>query len=320
MKLDFIDADVVHDLLDWHYLVESMRQAHRDAPPIIGRLALESPYPDRQSDVLIAAPAWIPGRDLGCKLITSFPDNIAQHGLPTVNSIYAVFDPQTGRPKAILEGEAMIFRKTAATSALGADLLAAPDAKRMLMLGAGALAPYVIEAMRAVRPGLEEIRIWNRTSNKAMALAQRMTDSDCKITAIEDCADALAWADIIVAATMSQTPIVHGEVVREGAHVNLIGAFTPVMREGDDVLLTRANLYIDHLPRAAASGEFHAALDSGLISEEDLLGDLFDLAQSDLPPSGVSFDTGARPITLFKNAGASHLDLFTARALMAKHV
>ncbi len=319
MKLDFIDAAAIHNLLDWPYLIDSMRQAHREVVPMIGRLALESPHPDRQSDLLIAAPAWIPGQDMGCKLITSFPDNVARHGVPTVNSIYAVFDPQTGQPRAILDGEAMIFRKTAATSALGADYLAAPDAKFMLMVGAGALAPFVIQAMRAVRPGLEEVRIWNRTPEKAQHLAQRMDSPQCKVVAVQDRESSLEWADIVVAATMSDTPIIAGSALRDGAHVNLIGSFTAAMREGDDALLTRSDLYIDHRTRAAGNGEFKAALESGLISQDDLLGDLFDIVK--LTPSTAEPGCLANPagVTLFKNAGASHLDLFTARALMARY-
>jgi ornithine cyclodeaminase/alanine dehydrogenase-like protein (mu-crystallin family) len=319
MKLDFIDAAAIHNLLDWPYLIESMRQAHREAPPMIGRLALENPHPDRQSDVLIAAPAWIPGQDLGCKLITSFPENSVRYGVPTINSIYAVFDPQTGRPRAILDGEAMIFRKTAATSALAADYLASPEAKRMVMVGAGALAPFLIQAMRTVRPGLEEVRIWNRSPKKAQRLAQDMDSPQCKMAAVQDREGALKWADIVVAATMSETPIIAGSVVRDSAHVNLIGAFTAAMREGDDALLTRADLYIDHRARAAQNGEFKTALESGLISQDDLLGDLFDIVK--LTPSTAGYGCLANPdgVTLFKNAGASHLDLFTARALMARY-
>ena len=181
----------------------------------------------------------------------------------------------------------------------------------MVMLGAGALSPYVIEAMRAVRPGLEEVRIWNRTFEKAEQLAQRLGDSDCTMTAVQDREAALGWADIIVSATMSETPIVTGNTVREGAHVNLIGAFTPVMREGDDALLTRADLYLDYRPMAARNGEFYDALKRGLITESDFLGDLFELSKSGSVSSG--------PVTLFKNAGAAHLDLFTARAVMARY-
>jgi ornithine cyclodeaminase/alanine dehydrogenase-like protein (mu-crystallin family) len=166
-----IDAQTVHRLLDWPGAIEAMRRGHLKDKPKIARLALDQPCEDGHPDMLLAVPAWQAGEALGVKVVTSFPRNVESFGLPTVDALYLVFDPQTGKARAVIDGEALIFRKTAADSALGASFLAPPQAEQMLMVGAGALAPYVIEAMLAVRPSLKRIMIWNRTPERAQALA-----------------------------------------------------------------------------------------------------------------------------------------------------
>ncbi|MBC2885741.1 ornithine cyclodeaminase [Ochrobactrum sp. CM-21-5] len=303
--ISFLDAAAVHRRAPWGTLINALETAHLRPRILTGQLRLVQERLSRQPDVLILAPAWDDGQALGVKLVTSFPGN-SEHGLSTVGSVYVVFDQATGRPKMLLDGEALIFRKTAADTALGAQLLSRPNARRLLMLGAGALAPHVIAAIRHVRPSIEDIRIWNRTHEKAEALAADCRTRGFPASACNDADAAQAEADIVIAATMAEVPIVHGARLRPGTHVGLIGSFTPQMREGDDLLLQRAKIYVDDPSALEKSGEFTGPLARGVITRSDILGDLYDLCQNRcIMPEPDD-------ITLFKNGGASHLDLITA--------
>ncbi len=304
--IPFLDAAEVHRRAPWGVLIDALEAGHRRPRILTGQLRLMQEHPDRQPDVLILAPAWEDGQALGVKLVTSFPGNPARHGLTTVGSVYVVFEPATGKPRMLLDGEALIHRKTAADTALGVRLLARPDARCLLMLGAGALAPHAIAAVRHVRPGIDDIRIWNRTPARAEALAAACRAQGLPALACTDPLAAQEVADIVIAATMSEAPIVHGARLRPGAHVGLIGSFTPRMREGDDALLRRARIYVDDPSALEKSGEFTGPLAGGVIARRDILGDLYDLCQGRCPMPA------AQDVTLFKNGGASHLDLITA--------
>jgi ornithine cyclodeaminase len=307
-----IEAATVHRLLDWPGAVEAMRLGHLKDRPKIARLALDQPREGGHPDMLLAVPAWQEGEALGIKIVTSFPRNVEAFGLPTVDALYLVFDPRTGKPQAVIDGEALIFRKTASDTALGASFLALPKAEQMLMVGAGALAPYVIDAMLAVRPSLKRIRIWNRTPERARALAAALQAAGKPAEACLDLDAELALADIVISATMAGQPLIKGDLIAPGAHVGLIGSFTPDMREGDDALLRRAAIFVDDYACLERSGEFIEPLRTGVISRDDIRGDLFALCRGE-----VTVQPGERP-TLFKNGGAGHLDLFLASHLLGR--
>ncbi len=307
-----VDARTVHRLLDWPGAIEAMRLGHLGPKPRIGRLALEQPHEAGHPDMLLAVPAWQAGEALGIKVVTSFPRNVETYGVPSVDALYLVFDPLTGKPQAVIDGEALIFRKTASDTALGAHFLAPPMARRMLMVGAGALAPYVVAAMRAVRPSLDTFSIWNRTPERARALAATLRESGLSAEATTDLDAELPQADIVVAATMATSPLVKGELVAPGAHVGLIGSFTAEMREGDDALLRRAAIFVDDHACLDRSGEFVGPLRDGVIARDDIRGDLFALCRGE-----IRHEPGTTP-TLFKNGGAGHLDLFLASHLLAR--
>jgi ornithine cyclodeaminase len=307
-----VDADTVHRLLDWPGAIEAMRRGHLKDKPTIARLALDQPHAGGHPDMMLAVPAWQAGEALGIKVVTSFPRNVEAYGLPTVDALYLVFDPLTGKARAVIDGEALILRKTASDTALGASFLAPPDAKRMLMVGAGALAPYVIAAMRAVRPSLNHVSIWNRTPERGRALAATIRETGIAAEACLDLDAELPRADIVISATMASEPLVKGDLVAPGAHVGLIGSFTPQMREGDDALLRRAAIFVDDYACLERSGEFIEPLRSGVISRDDIRGDLFALCRGE-----ASAPADGRP-TLFKNGGAGHLDLFLASHLLGR--
>ncbi|MXQ10548.1 ornithine cyclodeaminase family protein [Microvirga makkahensis] len=299
-------------MLDWSDAIEAMRLGLQKAKPKIARLALDQPREGGHPDMLLAVPAWQKREALGVKIVTSFPGNVEVYGQPTVNALYLVFDPLTGQPKAVMDGESLIFRKTASDSALGASYLASPSAERLLMVGAGALAPYVIDALLSVRPSLRDIRVWNRTPERAAALAAKLRAAGRQAEAVHDLDAALPHADIVVAATMASVPLIKGELVAPGAHINLIGSFTPEMREGDDELLRRACIFVDDYSCLERSGEFIEPLRTGVISRSEIHGDLFALCRGEIVPT-----LGSAP-TLFKNGGGGHLDLFLASHVLRR--
>jgi ornithine cyclodeaminase len=205
----------------------------------------------------------------------------------------------------------MIFRKTSADSALGASILARKDAKTLLMIGAGGLAPYLVRAHLSVRPSIETILIWNRTSTNATKLVELLGKEDIKAIAGSDLDDAVSQADLISSATMATEPLIKGKLLKPGTHVDLVGSFTPEMREADDDVLLRSDIFIDHRQTTERSGEFLGPFERGVISPGDIKGDLFALCQGK-----ISGRTSPEQITMMKNGGGSHIDYWVAKYLV----
>ena len=248
-------------------------------------------------------PAWQPGDSLGVKLVTVFPENPSARGIPSVQAVYVLFDGTTGTPLAIMDGTELTYRKTSADSALGSRFLSRPDSHTLLMVGAGGLAPHLIAAHREVRPSLERVLIWNRTRSKAEDLAAALGAE-----VVDDLQEAISVADIISTATMAPEPLISGELLSPGTHLDLVGAFLPHMREVDNEVIRRATIFVDSRDAAVHEcGDLVIPLESGLITEDDIQADLFQLCRGDHP--GRQNPT---QITLFENGGGGHLDLMTA--------
>jgi ornithine cyclodeaminase len=316
MDLRLIDAESVHRLLDYAPLVEALAAAHREAPPLVGRSLLEPPPgAGRVGEGFLVLPAWAHGRAFGVKMVTIVPGNAdLADGPPTVQAVYQLFEGVTGRPVAVIDGTALTLRKTAADSGLGAKLLARDDVRTLLMIGAGALAPHLIGAHLAVRPSLERVLVWNRSAPRRDRLLERLARQGVPAEASDDLEAAVRAADVISAATLASEPLVRGAWLRPGTHVDLVGAYTPTMREADDEAMRRARVHVDYRGSTIGeSGELIQPIASGAITEQDVLGDLFDLCQGRTPGRRA-----ADEITLFKNGGGSHLDLFTAEFLLRR--
>ncbi len=309
-----VDAETVHKELDWTGLVDALCEMHRGPMPLVDRSELQNVAADGSRQTFFNLPAWLPGRAMGIKMATILPGNEAATGKPSIQSVYQLFDGADGAPRATIDGTALTLRKTAADSALGARFLARTDARALLMVGAGALGPYLIAAHCAVRPRIERVRIWNRTPEKAHRLVEEIAGDVADVGVAEDFEAEVERADVISCATASTSPLVAGARLKPGAHLDLVGAFTPDMRECDDDAVRRARLYVDsrafgiHRP-----GDLAQPLAAGIIGEDDIIGDLFDLAGGAVP-ARESDDQ----ITLFKNGGGGHLDLFTALYLTTR--
>lgn len=306
-----LDSDAVHAALDWRPLVRALRDAHATREkPLASTNMFDSP--SRPGDQFVNLTAWAESRTIAVKLVGVFPNNPNRLvPEPSVQGLVVLFDGATGRPLMTCDGAALTYRKTAADSALGADLLANPAAEVLVVAGAGGLAPYVIEAHCSVRP-IRRVLIWNRSPSRAAAITSALRRPGLDVSVAEDLAEALPEADIVSAVTMSSTPIISGTHLKPGAHVDLIGAYRPDMREADAETVRRAGrMFVDHHAGFASSGDGLGPLEEGLVAGPE--ADLFDLC--------AGHHTGRRTseeITVFKNCGGGHLDLFVAEYLYEK--
>jgi ornithine cyclodeaminase len=300
-----LDAEDVARAAPYADLVDALEAAHGEPQAVCERIVYG---PDGDPRRFMALPAWQPGGDIGIKLVTVFPDNPAA-GRPSVQAVVLLFDGETGELRAMLDGTELTYRKTAADSALGSRLLSRPDSTTLLMVGAGGLAPHLIGAHRAVRPSIERVLVWNRSPARAQALV----DAGVADEVVGDLDAAIVDADIISLATMSREPLLRGELLAPGAHVDCVGAFLPDHREVDDVVVTRAELFVDSREAAVhESGDLVIPMTAGTIDDDDIRADLFQLCRGEHPGR-----SGPDAVTMFENGGGGHLDLMTARHVWA---
>ena len=302
----FVGAAEIDRVLDYPSLIEALRQTFAGGA-VVAPARHHHPItrPGASEAVLILMPAWQEANGFtGVKIVSVFPDNAAR-GKPSVMGIYLLLAGDSGEPLATLDGQALTLWRTAAASALAAQALARPDASRMAMIGAGALAPRLIAAHAAVRP-IREVIIWNRTAERAQRLAATLDRPRLRVTASEDLAATIGSADIVSVATLANEPLVKGAWLKSGAHVDLVGAYTPQMREADDEAIRRARVYVDTRGGMKESGDIAQPLASGALSEADIAGDLFDIAR------GTAARRSVDEITLFKSVGNAIEDLAAA--------
>lgn len=309
----FIDGTAVEAVLDYPALIAEMAAAHRAGVDQAERLLMTQRRADGPPNHFLIWPAWQDDQALGIKLATTFPGN-AGSDLPTVQAVYLLFDGRDGRPSAVIDGTAMTPWKTAADSALGARLLAREDAAQLLMVGAGVMAPHLIRAHLAVRPSIRRVTIWNRTPGRAAALAGGLALEAVEIAASEDLEGAARQADLISCATGATVPLIQGAWLKPGTHLDLVGGFTPEMREADDAAFRRARVFVDsRWFTIGQCGDLMAPMASGALTEAEVLGDLFQLCRGEVAGRESEDD-----ITLYKNAGGGHLDLMTARFIASR--
>ncbi len=302
-----IDTADTAGKLDWPGVAAALRAGHQRPRATIGDRFLE-----REHGKLLCRSAWIAELGIGVKSVTIVPGNAALD-LPTIHGGMLVFDDRTGHVEALIDSDVVTRWKTAGDSVLGARFLAPETPRSLLVVGAGHVAASLIEAYPAIFPSLERISLWNRNPDKAATLASKSTGAPCEISVAGDLSSAVGDADIVATATMARDPVISGEWVRPGTHVDLIGAFTPEMREADDSLIRKARIFVDCRDTTIDEiGELMIPIRAGLITPADVIGDLYDLAGG--APGRLADDD----ITVFKNGGGAHLDLMTARYILDK--
>lgn len=295
-------------LLEYGPLIDFFEERHRLTAAEVGDVYTG----DGRGNGLLSRTGFAAGSGLGAKLASIFPGN---RDLPTVHTVYAVFNPVTGQEEAIIIGNALTWFKTACDSALGARHLARPDSRRLLMVGAGAMAPHLIKAHLAARPALEKVAVWNRTPARAQRLVGELASENlpADITVAADLEGEAGAADIISCATMTVQPLIKGEWLSPGTHLDLVGSYLPHMREADDAAVAGADIYVDSRDSATETGELAIPLAAGVITPEDILADHYQLAAGTAPGR-----TDPYRITLFKNGGGGHLDLMSAQYLITR--
>lgn len=316
-----ITAADIAEVADIRALVETLREAFRRPPVTPQRHHHTIERPDGEpASTLLLMPAWTDyaaqGSSkrgyTGVKIVSVVPDNKARN-LPSVVGAYLLLSGQSGIPVALLDGQALTLWRTSAASALGSAYLSRTDSKRLLMVGAGALAPYLIRAHCAVRP-IENVLIWNRSPERAQKLLPRLADLNASVALTDDLEGAVRGADIISCATMSEEPLIDGVWLSAGQHVDLVGAFKPTMREVDSNAVTKARVFCDTRQGALQEGgDLAIPIEEGRFSADDVAGDLFDLCRGER--AGRRFYD---QLTLFKSVGTAAEDLAVAAHIFAR--
>lgn len=292
--------------LDWPDLIGQLREWYRgNAVQAPDRQVLSIAQPDGSDASLLIMPAWVPGESIGVKVVTFFPGNAAK-GRPTINAGYLLFDGDTGQMQAALDGDALTARRTAAASALAADYLARKDARNLLIVGTGQLSLAVAAAHCAVR-SYASVAIWGRSGDKAEAVAQVLRSQGLPAQSVDDLEATCRAADVISTVTASTRPIIHGDWLSPGSHLDLIGAFKGDMRESDDQAITQAEVFVDQRAGASLAGDLAQPLAAGRMTPEHIRADLAELCQGAHPGRD---DENAR--TVFKSAGMALQDLAAA--------
>ena len=309
MELRVYSAAEVHAALPWAALAEALEAAFaagRTEAPVRHAHALP---PD---GTLLLMPAWS-DTALGVKVVTVM-HGAAERGAGTVAASYLLLDRDTGQPQALIDGEALTLRRTAATSALAARHLACGDARALLLVGAGRLAPWLARAHVALQPTLERVRVWARRGEAADACAAALRAEGIDAQPVTELADAVCASQIVCCATTSATPLVRGDWLAAGTHLDLVGGFRRDMREADDAAVRRARVVVDTYAGALAeAGDLTQALAAGVITREHVLAELAEVLRGER-----AVRTHADQVTLFKSVGTALEDLAAARLVLSR--
>jgi len=257
-------------------------------------------------------PAWIEGGFMGIKTVNIAPGN-SKLGKPGLHSTYLLYDATTGEPLAMMDGDEITSRRTAAASALAASFLARKDAVRMLIVGTGRVASLLADAYAVVRPDCE-VLVWNRHEDSAARLVQDLKSRGFQAAVAHDLSVAVAASDIITCATLATAPVIQGEWLQPGSHLDLIGSFTPEMREADDQAFKHARLYVDTQEALIKSGELLGPMSRNVFKADDVVANLTDLCQN-----GAAGRQSQQERTVFKSVGTALEDL-AAATLVYEHV
>ena len=305
--MKIFDAAKTAELLPWGVVADALEAGFRDGceMPVRHHHGVEAPADDPEATLLLM-PAWTAGGYLGVKVATVFPGNVSR-GMGAVQASYILSSAVTGEPLALIDGLELTLRRTAAASALASKFLSRSDARRLLVVGTGNLAPHLAAAHAAVRPGIE-VEFWGCRPEKAAETSRSPLLRGLRTGTAADLEAAVRAADIVSTATPATRPLVFGSWLEPGVHVDLVGGFTPSMREADDEAMRRATVFVD--TRAGAlveAGDLTQPIESGALTPEDVAADLYELCRGEHGGRGIQDE-----ITLFKSVGTALEDLFAA--------
>lgn len=313
--LPFINSTQLTLCLPYPTLIDALRATFSQAihAPLrhTHRLSEEGPTS------LLIMPVWQEAQELGIKIVTVAPNNYLA-GQPTVHALFILMDAATGAPLALMDGEQLTLRRTAAASALASDYLSRKNSHHLLLVGTGRLAPHMAIAHCATRP-IDQVTVWGRNprsvAHTANTLRAEGLPEHIAIHQATDLSAAVNQADIICSATTSKEPLIYHDWVRPGTHIDLVGGFRPDMREADDVLMRHAHIFVDTYQGALAeAGDLIQPIQQGLITREAVRAEL-----ADLTTHRHAGRMNEDEITIFKSVGTAIEDLCAAKLAWHAH-
>ncbi|WP_407180774.1 ornithine cyclodeaminase family protein [Bradyrhizobium sp. STM 3562] len=311
-----IDAEQATHLLPMDALINHLRGSFVRGCEVPPRHHHTIPVPGEPDATLLLMPSWQQksenGGLLGVKLVGVFPGNAARK-MPALTSVYLLFDSGTGAQLATIAGDVLTARRTAATSALAASYLAREDATNLLILGSGRVASLLPDAYRAVRD-VSRIGVWNVNADSASRMVDRLRSEGLDAMVVSDLEHAVRTADIVTSATLATSPLIKGEWLQPGVHVDLIGAFTPAMRESDDEAVRRSAVFVDTYEAMHEAGDLVHPIKAGILSRQDVRASLFEICSG-----AVQGRRSRNEITLFKAVGTALADLAAAGLAYKAH-
>ncbi len=312
----------IYRVLDWAEAVEAVAGAFAALSTGQAHVPLRTFFPvEGQEGVLLLMPGAIqaqagqPADQLAVKLVGIFNRNPARN-LPLIFGLVTLFEAQTGRPLAVLDGSTVTAIRTGAASGVATARLAVPEARRLALFGTGAQAPAQLSAIRAVRP-LEEVRVLGRDRAKTAKFAARMrAETGLDVRAVNSPAEALAGAEVVAAATTSFVPLFEDRQLAPATHINGIGAYQPTMREVPGETVARARLVVDAREAALSeAGDVLIPLKEGLFGSEHIYAELGEVVAGQRA-GREGFEAGE--ISFFKSVGNAAQDVAMAAYLYRK--
>ena len=298
MSLTYIPFEKGQKNLDWRGLMEVIEKGHQ-----LPKAKISDTFLYRDTDTLLSRSAWIDGLGLAVKSATVFPKN-PDKKMAMINGAVSLFSDKYGTLEALIDFHLVTKWKTAGDSLFAASRLARKDSNRILIIGAGTVGRSLREAYGTLFPNASFI-VWNRSQKNAEKMVHEYNKTEISV----DLQSSVQNADIITSATMSTEPLIKGEWLRPGQHIDLIGAYRPDMREVDDQAISRSRVFVDSFDTTVDHiGEIKIPIESGVISASHLIADYYDLAEF--------IRTSEEEVTLFKNGGGAHLDLMTSRYIL----
>ena len=306
----YFDAGAIRARLPWPRMLSALDAMLKEDvwAPLRANHGID--VPGAPPATLLLMPAWRTGKRIGVKLVTVFPGN-RDRAVRAVSAIYTLFDATNGVPLALFDGDEITARRTAGASAYAARFLARRDATHLVMVGSGRQARGLVEAHCHVLP-IKRVSLWSRTPEHARAAARAMREDGLPVASVADLEAAVRAADVVSCATLSTTPLIRGEWLRPGVHLDLVGAFRPQMRETDDAAIARANVIAvdDRSAALAEAGDLVQALQAGTITADRIVATLADFARG-LHRGRTREDE----LTVFKSVGFALEDLAAAEAV-----
>lgn len=306
--MQIISAQQIRSVLNWDAVLNAMHRGHLGPRPIG-----DSYFIGDAIFGLFSRGVIVPGMGAGFKLASIHPANSdASPPLQSEQAVFLVLDECTKAIVAGLDGPEITRWKTAADSVLAASILSREDSEVLLVLGAGPVARALTDAYLHIRPSLREVLLWNRTPSKLEAARADLEARSIRVRIVDDLDAAIGRAAIITAATSASTPVIRGELVRPGTHIDLVGGYRPDMQEADCEVFRGARIFVDDRQNAAESGDIQFPLRAQVIRSDQIEGDLFDLCQM------LAFHRSPEDRTVYKNAGGAHLDLFISQYVVER--